>query len=252
MTRLTVIEGPVGSGKTLLMTGLAAREERQVLANYTIRIPHWKQLKPEMLFTLTTPSLVLMDEAYIWLEARRSGTPMPIYMSYILFQSRKREIDIVLGVQLEDTVETRYRQMVDRRIECQSVGGMGFLYYVSDRVRGGFSRPARYFLPWENAKVLFPLYDTLQIISPIDDQMLYRISEDKIETVDRVDKIVEEILKKFPLNAVKKGVVSDYCLRNKQPHYLVDLVFNSIKTKIAENIYYPTYKNRLKKAENHD
>ena len=249
---LTNAVGDVGSGKTLLMTGMALRDTRQVLANYKIRIPNWKQLKPEMLFTLDKPSLVLIDEAYIFLESRRSGTAMPIYMSYILFQSRKRGIDIVLSDQIEDTIEKRYRLMMNRRIECENLGDMGFLYYVSDRVRGGFTIPRRFFLPIESAEVLFPLYDTLQIINPIDEKMLYTISEDKEETIEKVDRIVAEILKKVPPTAVKKGLVADYCLRNKEPHYLVELVFNSIKTKIAENIYYPSYRNKLKRAETDD
>ena len=244
--------GDVGSGKTLFTTGLAMTDKRLVLANYKIKIPNWKLLKPEMLFSLDQPALVILDEAYAWLESRRSGTPMPIYMSYILFQSRKRFIDILMTDQIEGTIETRYRQMLNWRIECNEEKGLGFSYYFFKRARGGFIGPFRQFLPLENAVRIFPYYDTLEIIDPMDKELIYKISEDKQETVDIVDDIVEEILKKFPLNAVKKAVVADYCLRNKHPHYLVELVFNRIKTKIAENIYYPSYTKRLKRAEVHD
>jgi hypothetical protein len=244
--------GDVGSGKTLFTTGLAMRDTRQVLANYNIKIPNYKKLKPEMLFDENLPpSLIILDEAYAWLESRRSGTPMPIYMSYVLFQSRKRFMDILMTDQLEGTIETRYRQMLNWRIECDAENDIGFSYYFYKRVRGGFIGPFHQFLPMENATRIFPYYDTLEIIDPMDKELIYKISEDKQETVDVVDGIVDEILKKFPLNAVKKAVVADYCLRNKHPHYLVELVFNRIKTKIAENIYYPTYNKRLKRGESH-
>lgn len=244
--------GDVGSGKTLFTTGLALGETRQVLANYNIKIPNFVKLKPEMLFDENLPpSLVILDEAYAWLESRRSGTPMPIYMSYILFQSRKRFIDILMTDQLEGTIETRYRQMLNWRVECSEEKGMGFSYYFFKRARGGFLGPFKYFLPLQNAEKIFPFYDTLEIIDPMDKELVYKISEDKQETVDIVDDIVAEILKKIPPTAVKKGLVADYCLRNKHPHYLVELVFNAIKTKIAENIYYPSYTNKLKRGESH-
>jgi hypothetical protein len=244
--------GDVGSGKTLFTTGLALNETRQVLANYELKIPNYVKLKPEMLFDeKLPPSLVILDEAYAWLESRKSGTPMPIYMSYILFQSRKRFIDILMTDQLEGTIETRYRQMLNWRVECNEEKGLGFSYYFFKRARGGFLGPFRYFLPLQNAEKIFPFYNTLEIIDPMDKELIYKISEDKQETVDVVDSIVEEILSKFPLNAVKKAVIADYCLRNKHPHYLVELVFNRIKTKIAENIYYPTYNKRLKRGESH-
>ncbi len=245
--------GDVGSGKTLFTTALALNENRQVLANYDIKIPNFKRLKPEMLFDENLPaSFIILDEAYAWLESRRSGTPMPIYMSYVLFQSRKRFIDIAMTDQLEGTIETRYRQMLNWSVECYEEKGIGFSYFFSKRVRGGFIGPFRYFLPLENAEIVFPFYNTLEIVQPMDKELLYKVSEDKEETVEVVDTIVDEILKKFPLNAVKKAVVADYCLRNKHPHYLVELVFNRIKTKIAENIYYPTYTKKLKRAESHD
>lgn len=246
--------GDVGSGKTLMTTGLAMSDSRLVLANYNIKIPNFKPLKPEMLLTLdeSQPALVILDEAYAWLESRRSGTPMPIYMSYILFQSRKRFIDILMTDQIEGTIETRYRQMLNWRVECYAEGELGFSYHFYKRARGGFRGPFRKFLPMNKAEPIFPYYDTLEIVEPMDKELIYKISEDKVETVDKVDEIVDAILKKLPLNAVKKAVVADYCLRNKHPHYLVELVYNRIKTKIAENIYYPTYTKRLKRSEAHD
>jgi hypothetical protein len=223
------------------------------MANYKIRLPNWKPLKPESLFSVNKPTLVILDEAYAWLESRQSGTPIARYMSYILFQSGKRGIDFYLTDQIEGSIDTRYRQLLNFRIECENLGvNVGFFYHFTKRTKGGFSMPVDKVLPYSVAEKVFPYYDTLEIINPIDEELLFKVSESKESTVEVVDDIVEKLLDKYPANIIKKGMISDYCLRERKPHYLVELVYNRIRTKIADELYKQPYEKRLKRADDHD
>jgi hypothetical protein len=260
---LTNVVSDVRSGKTLWTTAVAVNEvvyaqrfnlpPRPVLANYKIRLPNWKPLRPELLFTITKPTLVLLDEAYAWLESRQSGTPISRYMSYILFQSGKRGIDFYLTDQIEGSIDTRYRQLLNYRVECENLGvNTGFLYHFTKRVKGGFTMPSNKIMPYSWAEKIFPYYDTLEIVNPIDEELLYKVSQNKENTVERITTIVQKMLLKFPPNAWKIPMIENYCLKEKIPHYMVKMIHGEIKTKIAENIYNSTYTKRLKRRETHD
>ena len=83
--------GDVGSGKTLFCTQVALHDKRQIYSNYNIKLPNYHDLKPEMLSILTESTLVIIDEAYTWLESRLSGRNINLYLTYILFQSDNLE-----------------------------------------------------------------------------------------------------------------------------------------------------------------
>lgn len=125
---LTNVVSDVRQGKTLWTTIVAINEynhafrnrytPRPLFANYKINLPNWHPLKPETLFAINKKryprSLVLLDEAYAWIESRGSGSSnLNKFMSYILFQSGKRGIDFMLTDQIEGTIDTRYRQLLN-------------------------------------------------------------------------------------------------------------------------------------------
>jgi hypothetical protein len=86
-------------------------------------------------------------------------------------------------------------------------------------------------IPMEMAEQIFPYYDTMEKINPIDDAMMFKISTDHEDDLSIVDTIVDELSKKTKGRKIDKGIIADYCLRNKHPHYLVELVSNAIKAK---------------------
>lgn len=260
---VTNVVSDVRSGKTLWITATAINEyrwakthgykPRPVLANYKINLPNFKPLKPEMLFNIQEPSLINLDEAWSWLESRQSGTPIHLFMSQILFQSGKLGIDIQMTDQIEGSIDVRYRKMMNYRVECENLGSnVGFVYYFSKRVRGGFTRSITKFMPYSVAKQIFPYYDTFEKINSMDESLLYKVSSDKTDEMDTIAEIVEEMIKKFPPNAWKVSMVENYCVKNNIPRYRAKLIYGELKIKMAENIYNATYTNRLKRRESHD
>jgi hypothetical protein len=260
---LTNIVSDVRSGKTLWATILALTEKsyanargfepRPVLANYKIEIPNWRSLRPQMLHNIDYSCLVILDEAWAWLEARRSGTPIHIFMSSILFQSGKTGIDIVLTDQIEGTIDKRYRLLMNYRVECENLGeGVGFIYYFQKRIKGGFTEPTVKFLPYSEAEKVFPFYNTYELINPMDDSLLFKVSDDKEETMEIVSEIVDKMLKIFPAGVWKLPMIENYCLKRKHPKYLVKLIHGELRTKIAEQIYNKAYRKSLKSVDDDD
>ena len=229
-------EGDVRSGKTLLATILASKDSRPIYSNYKLRLQNYHDLKPEMLVNLRESSLVIVDEVYAWIESRTSGKDINLYMGYILFQSGKRGLDIIITAQLRSTFDVRYRSMINYMVDCQKMENVGFYYSIYQTSRYGQSKPARIFLPWKNAEKYFPIYDTLELINPIDDSLIDSVTLDKTGIMKEVDRIRDILLKKAPAKLWKKGMVLDYALRNDIPKERVDLIFNAIKASELEEL----------------
>ena len=228
---MTLIQllGDVGSGKTLLATAFALYEKRPVYANYKIKIPNYHEMRPEILAKLNIPSLAILDEAYAWIESRRSGKPINTFMSYILFQSRKREIDFILTDQLLGTIDVRFRQMTNYEIHCRHIVDIGFQYTFYKL--SGFTtyQPTTYIMPYSVAEKIYPLYDSWELINPIDDEMIFNITQDKGEIIKEVDEVVNYLLNQASAKEYRKGDIADYCLRHGYPKTHVDLIYNAIK-----------------------
>ena len=120
-----LILGGLGSGKTLFMTILAKMIAKPIFSNYALKFSDIavKPLEIEKLFHSEYQNCcVLMDEAYIYLESRISGSEMNRCLSYVLFQSRKRGVILILTAQLSSSVDVRFRELVDIVIHCEKMG----------------------------------------------------------------------------------------------------------------------------------
>jgi ABC-type dipeptide/oligopeptide/nickel transport system ATPase component len=193
MTLISII-GDVGSGKTLLATYLAAQDTRDVYANYKINIDRYHDLTPEILITLNYPSLSILDEAYTKIESRMSGRKLNEYMSYVLFQSRKRQMDIIITDQLVSSIDVRYRMLTNYEIFCEAVDD-GFKYIIEKKSMYSTFKPSYFFMPFELAEKVYPLYDTFQKIEAVNEDMLFEITEDKTEIIKKIDLEVIKMLK---------------------------------------------------------
>jgi adenylate kinase family enzyme len=228
---LVLLVGDVGSGKTLFATRIALRVKKPVYANYTIKIPNHVDLTPEILNVINEPSLVILDEAYAWLESRMSGKPINLYMSYILFQSRKLGLDFMLTQQLAGTIDLRFREMANWVIECEYVPEVGFRYtfYKVNTLRE--MKPFVMLLPLKEAEKVYPYYDSWQRINPIDSDLLVKVSDNKKSIMNDVDSVVDELLKIAPAHKWSRGIITDYVLRNNLPRTWIDMVLYTIKAR---------------------
>ena len=218
------------------MTADAVNSDRKFLySNYEIKDERYRELLPEVLMDKTLrDAIILLDEVYAWLESRTSGRDINRYMSYILFQARKKDIDFYMTEQLLSTVDLRYRDMIDFEVRCKAIPNykhpVGFRYRIIDILE---RKAYPMYLSIEAASRHFHLYDSYQPISPIDDEMMVKISKNKTSIIEEVDNIVNTLLNEGFAKKITKAVIADYCLRNGYPKSYVDMAYNAFKGRMA-------------------
>lgn len=208
----TILVGNLGSGKTFIMTLLTYSDGRELWSNYKINNERYKQLDIIDLFDLPDNIILLLDEGYAWLESRASGNELNIYLSSILYHSRKTFTDIYITTPDFSTIDKRFRKLVNYIIFCKHRDNFlsddfHFLFYDVESHSFG-----THTLLYSDAKKYFSLYDTYE----------------KIES-HRKRKLEFKLLAKYPL---------------RLKEYVLDLV-EIVKDKINGKITHPKVKDCL-------
>jgi hypothetical protein len=203
---LYILTGYMGSGKTLLSTDMCLTSKVPVIANYDIgnfrydvkndrkvlveRNPNTHLLDLGQLLHLPyNKCKVVLDEAYSYLESRVSMSKLNLYMSYILFQSRKRGIDFIITAQLSSSIDNRFIDLADCIIGCKQKKD-GFYYYIGNGRSISVMK-----IPIKKAERIWEHYDTSQVIMPQNIKEL----ETQIDIMDKkvLKKRLDELEKKF-------------------------------------------------------
>lgn len=173
---LVACVGDIGSGKTTFLAMVGYNSDREILSNFHLNLEKCYIIEPMELITLGENKVVLLDEIYTWLEARVSSSFINRYVSYIIFQSRKRTIDIYGTMQLFSSADLRFRRMVNKIVKCERIPNRNkpkeewdFKYSIMNVSNG---RIRRFRVRYEKAKKYFPLFDTKEIIEPFDKESL--------------------------------------------------------------------------------
>lgn len=218
------------------MTADALNSGREIYSNYEVFDQRYHELTPEILIDPQIHgAAILLDEAYAWLESRTSGKDINRYMSYILFQGRKSDNDFYMTEQLLSTIDLRYRDMIDYEIRCKAVPNyrhpQAFQYRIIDVLE---RVEYKLVLPIEEARRYFPLYNTYQRVSPIDAELMVKVSKSKTSIIETVDEIVDDILNSGSQTRITKAIVSDYCLRHNHPKSYVEMAYNALRSRMAK------------------
>lgn len=223
---LILIVGNRGSGKTLFSTILAKKSKREVYSNYFLNIPNYKPLEVMDFLTLPDNVDVIIDEGYTWLESRTSGYFLNRYLSYIVLQSRKRTIDIIVTAQIYNSVDVRFRNQTDVLVKCERIGDD--FYY--DFMRMDTFKTSRFVLPYQLAKEYFNLYDTYQIVEPhTKDALEMKLLEsDPKRLYKKIESIGEVLKKDFKKNGVKKKDVTHDKVRASLMRHGLDVSFENL------------------------
>jgi len=176
---------------------------------------------------------VIIDEAYAYLESRVSMSKLNLYMSYILFQSRKRGIDIIVTAQLAGTIDHRFIDLSDTMIGAKQVRD-GFLYIITDGRTTQFKK-----IKFADAERIWGRYDTTEVVLPPNIQDL----ETAIGVMDRkklkleIDNLEKLFYSQFPDNVkVTHAIVDSFLLDNDKSEIFGQYLYprlqkNNIRTK---------------------
>ncbi len=204
---LAIILGKLGSGKTLIMTLLALADIRDIWSNYQIKDSRYNELDIPDLFDLPDKIILLMDEAYSWIESRVSSTSLNEYLSSILYHSRKAFTDIYLTTPEFSAIDKRFRKLANYIVFCGyrsnfESDDFHFIFYDKDNNSYGSMT-----LLYQDAIQFFKLYNTYE----------------KVDSF-RKKGLQFKIMKKYPER------LRDYVVK------LTELVSNEINGKITHDI----------------
>lgn len=201
---LISIIGAIGSGKTLMCVILAFYSKKQIYSNFQIDSKRYNELEVIDLLNLRRNIMVIIDEAYTWLESRTSLSTLNRYLSYIIFQSRKRTIDIYITSQMFSSVDIRFREQSNLLIECKRIDDdfhYTFKYLAEKKI-------STFVLPLSKAKRFFSLYDTLEIVEPnqkqqLEFKILQQYPSHLLTKVKEISEYIKPKLKKITHDSIK-------------------------------------------------
>ena len=129
---LATIAGDVGSGKSgflAFMGAVAYCFKRSVYSNLHLHYPYRRfrlgdLVDPDSgeIVTDIQNSVVLIDEAYVFAESRRSTSKRNRLFSYLILQSRKRGLEFFLASHSPHQLDRRIRENTDVAYTCSYSG----------------------------------------------------------------------------------------------------------------------------------
>jgi hypothetical protein len=220
---LMTIDGDVGAGKTILETYYALLSPVPVHANYELKIPQYRKLSLSALVDSDEPGLVCLDEVYTLLDARRSGNESALYVSYLLFQSRKLSQDYICTLQLTRTLDVRFREMSNIWVHAENDDNAQRFCYEFYNRSGHLT--GTYALTYEWAQEhIYPIYNTLQRISPPKDMANELSLVDPDDTEGAITSIIDAIVASgIPVNKITIPILEDYCFTHRYPKVYVKM-----------------------------
>ena len=175
---LVIILGPKGSGKTIFSTTRALKSLRAIYSNYWIKCENYNHLEVMDLVDIENNVDIFIDEAYVWLESRISGFFLNRFLSYMLWQSRKRDIDMYLTAQKFRSLDLRFREECDVIVRCKARINLKkddfhfSILWIAENKENHFK------MSYKDAEKYFPLYNTYQIIEPYTkDELLFELQK---------------------------------------------------------------------------
>lgn len=227
--------GDFGAGKTLLCSYIALetmrrRPNQKVFSNFGLKGA--ELVEPGDLIDFEKDeSLFVLDEIYAWAESRISSSKVNRYLSYLVFQSRKRKWDIVYTAQLSSSVDLRFEQLT--HLPCLALSRLGkpvdspfkYKFLVEGNI---VSREYDY----DRAKKVFGLYNTNQVIKPLGLNDL-QIEMEKLNGKSlslRVDKTVSILESKYKFEYWNRDLVLDCLLREGLPLSLAPFCVARLRT----------------------
>jgi len=161
---LIYLYGNKGSGKNTLLVYYSLRDDREIWSNFSLKLPNYRELTIIDLLDIPNNTLVFLDEAYGWIDSRRSMDDINIYISSIQYHSRKTYLDTFCTAVKYNSIDVRLRDDLDILIHClprHPYSKQDFHYLYEYKHYGTFRE---FCLPYESAEFYFQYFDTNEIV----------------------------------------------------------------------------------------
>jgi len=163
--------GNRGAGKTLAMTAALWRAHKKgqtVISNYHLSFPH-EALTLEKIRNFKTDNTlqnaaIACDEMHVWFDCRGAMKDKNLLVSYLLAQSRKRNVDWYYTTQHWLQVDVRIRRFTDIIVNVENRGGPQEPWVVMSLLDRGTQKCYQKQILPRQAKKVGGMYDTNQIV----------------------------------------------------------------------------------------
>ena len=236
---LYLIVGQVGSGKTLYIVLVGLKTTRTLVSNFDIYGVEREEFSIyRFLMEGYSNATILIDEIYTYLDARNSQNKLNTIASYPLFQQRKTDIDIYGTLQIERSLDIRYREMADCLIEALGLiyakGSVFYKYRIHNKINGKWITTLSY-IPYTIAKKLYQYYNTYQIIDMIDKDDILEKFMSKDEIINSVENIAKSIVDEYyPYVEITRDRVKSFLFKNKLNESLSAKIYIECKDEVRK------------------
>ena len=242
---LVLIIGENGSGKTFIMTVFALSQLKKIpLANFWIKHPLYQLLEFDDFLNIPNNTDVYIDEAYTWLENRRSSKASNVYISEIKEQKRKTNSTWYVSEQRINMIDKRFENHYNVLIECKPRFPIGtsrddFIYKITYE----YPFQIRYMkFTYNDAIKYFSYFDTNQKVEPENRQKIeyniIRQNPDKImEKLLQLVKIIEkeDSIVKYTHPSLKWACLRNNIILEYEPFLYLYFQNKIKKQKLKEN-----------------
>lgn len=236
---LCIIEGGLGSGKTLLMVILSQYSKLPIVSNFEIKMDYEELDIHKFVKSGYDNCNIFLDEGYVYLDSRLSQKKRNRLMSYVLFQSRKKSVNIFITVQLRGSLDIRYRSLADYIISCQNKGNK-FRYTIYRPNDPSYNASA--IIPYEKALDYFKLYNTNEVIADFDSSFQFLSDQEKLEYAkEHADKFLKDwkhtYFSQHPkatvLKAPTKSAIRIWIVENELEMEASKILYDYVKSVLA-------------------
>lgn len=235
ISMLITVLGNLGSGKTLFLVINSYYSKLPIVSNFKLyfenRIIESFDLN-KFLRCEYSDCIILLDEAYNYLESRISISERNRIMSYFLFQSRKKNVIMFLTAQLFSSLDKRYRELSDIVIIAEN-SEISFNY----RIYSG-SNCNEIAISKQYTKFFYTMYNTNEVIENNDEKMKYELKEGKEKMVN-VEELTNEVMDFYQsegLEKITKDMIEIYLEANDIENFYAKRIFTMMKIrKMKEN-----------------
>ncbi|MGQ4876464.1 MAG: hypothetical protein ACP6IY_20565 [Promethearchaeia archaeon] len=200
----------------------------KVVSNFHLNYPYEEFSMDKFVNAKYNNCVLLLDEAYVYLESRLSMSERNRATSYILFQSRKKNLNMYLTMQLRSTIDIRFRTLADAFISCQGLTRHGYKYTFINR--NGLT--STIYLPLEKAYQFYAMYDTNEIVQ-IKDRNYFAFKTPE-EQKKYINEIVENVKKDYPeITKYTKQFLKWYFFNQNIDNKVLDIVHSFLNNGIT-------------------
>lgn len=156
------ITGEWGTGKTIFLVMLALTNPNiDVYSNFELKLKNYHKLTISSLFELKN-GLVFFDEGYSQFDSRLSSSLLNRFITSVLFQMRKSELDFYTTSQDYYSIDVRFRRTAKYVIISNEIEDFGYIYTFYKKVfmKDIYNKVGMFLMPYNKAALLYKYYNT--------------------------------------------------------------------------------------------